>query len=224
MFSTVHNHVLQKINEANIIEYPYPHIIIDNFFPTSFYDHLIQNPIPKEYLNLLSNSKRVLKTYSSARNVLNLNTHLPMLPNHLRYLYQDLTKWFNFYLKNILFNKFNLRIPNIEVDVLYTRDSNSYSLGPHTDRKSKVLTSLIYLPEDESLSQFGTSIYIPKDPLFTCKGGPHYDRENFNLYKTIPFIPNKMFCFLKTDVSFHGVEPINKDIDRNLLIFDLQKK
>ena len=43
-------------------------------------------------------------------------------------------------------------------------DLTNYALGPHTDAVSKVVTLLIYLPQDDSQARYGTSIYAPKDP------------------------------------------------------------
>jgi hypothetical protein len=121
----------------------------------------------------------------------------------------------------MLLRKFNQSITNVKADALYTKDYQTYSLGPHTDKTNKVVTCLIYLPQDDSKSKYGTSIYIPKDKSFKCAGGPHHKREQFELHKTIPFVQNKLFCFLKSDTSFHGVEQIDINIERTLLIFDL---
>ena len=39
---------------------------------------------------------------------------------------------------------------------------------------------------------------------------------------TNPFVPNAMFVFLKTDNSFHGVEPVaDPDCRRWLLLYDI---
>jgi len=41
----------------------------------------------------------------------------------------------------------------------------------------------------------------------------------------MPFLPNTMFAFVKTDHSFHGVEPIvDAGISRYLLLYDLRVK
>jgi len=38
----------------------------------------------------------------------------------------------------------------------------------------------------------------------------------------MPFVPNSAFCFVKTNNSFHGVEPLEKeDTDRWALLFDI---
>lgn len=222
MFSDVHKHVTAKLSASRIIQDPYPHIIIDEIFPSTFYKLLLQNEIPSSELTNLKTAGRVGKGYSDARSVLNLYESMPDLKTN-RVFWENFAKWLDYYFKDMLLRKFKQPLNNVKGDALYTKDTQSYSLGPHTDKVTKVVTCLIYLPADGSNSECGTSIYTPKDSTFTCEGGPHYKREDFNLFQTIPYVPNKMFCFLKTNKSFHGVEPITKSIERPLLIFDLQK-
>ena len=102
-------------------------------------------------------------------------------------------------------------------------DRTRYSLGPHTDSPTKVVSLLFYLPADERLAQHGTSIYVPKDPAFTCPGGPHHPFGGFDRIATMPFLPNSLFGFVKTDNSFHGVEPfLEPGAGRWLLLYDLR--
>jgi hypothetical protein len=222
MFSDVHKHVLKKFAETKVELSPYPHLVIDNIFPDDFYELLLKNNIDKSEMINLRESNRVGPGYSGARYVLNLDDDLPMLTKN-RMFWQNVYKYLNFYFKDMLLHKFNQNRQNIYSDALYTKDYQTYSLNPHTDFPAKLLTCLIYLPVDNSMSDYGTSIYIPKDKNFKCLGGPQHKVKNFDLHKTISFTPNKMFCFLKTDNSFHGVEPIDKDVERTLLIFDLRK-
>ena len=64
-------------------------------------------------------------------------------------------------------------------------------------------------------------IYMPIDFKFTCSGGPHYKKENFNLVYTAPFKDNSAFGFVKTNNSFHGVEKVKKTSNRWLLLYDI---
>jgi hypothetical protein len=57
------------------------------------------------------------------------------------------------YLDNVSF-KHDLKLVN---------DKKNYGLGPHTDKLSKVISVLFYLPKDSTHQGTGTSIYIPKD-------------------------------------------------------------
>jgi hypothetical protein len=102
-------------------------------------------------------------------------------------------------------------------------DRTNYSLGPHTDSPRKALSFLFYLPADASREHLGTSIYMPRDPSFTCAGGPHYKFTNFQRMLTMPYVPNALFAFMKTNNSFHGVEPVEEaDAQRDLLLYDVR--
>ena len=54
----------------------------------------------------------------------------------------------------------------------------------------------------------GTSIY--EHPHLRCEGFKHHSFEGFKKVFTAPFIPNSLFGFLKSDISFHGVDPIGQ--------------
>jgi len=101
-------------------------------------------------------------------------------------------------------------------DVYLVRDTSDYSLGPHTDTPKKVITLIFYLKGDYHL---GTSVYAPKDPTFTDDTGEHFDSGGFDLVKTIPYIPNGVFGFARTNNSFHGVEPVKGE--RWNLLYDV---
>jgi hypothetical protein len=108
-------------------------------------------------------------------------------------------------------------------DALLVSDQTNYKIGPHTDAAHRLITFLYYLPKDNRFQQCGTGIYSPKDPSFTCKGDRHHSFEPFILEKTIPFTPNKLLIFVRTDRSFHGVETIEyEDITRRLLINNIR--
>lgn len=223
MFLDVHKHVTSKVKNAAIEDYPYDWTVIDEFFPSNYYSELVNNKLPDDVFLSLKDFERVGSGYSDSRHIVKLKPNMPYLDSHLRLFWENFAKYITFHFSPIILDKFNIPNFNLGSDLLYVKDNDQYKLGPHTDKKTKVLTCLIYLPENDQLKKYGTSIYIPKDPAFKCIGGPHYKREFFNLYKTIEFIPNRLFCFSKSDVSFHGVEPVDENVTRNLIIFDIQK-
>lgn len=95
------------------------------------------------------------------------------------------------------------------------RDFGGYSIGPHTDGRKENMTILFYLPKDDSQPRLGTSVYAPKDRSFTCDGSKHHDFEQFDKLFTVPYVTNSCFGFIRSDNSFHGVEPSNAE--RNLI-------
>lgn len=113
--------------------------------------------------------------------------------------------------------------PEFKSEALLVQDYSTYALPPHTDSPRKVMSFLFYLPEDDSMSRLGTSIYIPKDRRQLSEGGGYCRAEDFDLLTTMPYLPNTLFAFVKTPNAFHGVEAIQeRDIRRDLLLFDIK--
>lgn len=74
------------------------------------------------------------------------------------------------------------------------RDYAGYSIRPHPDSATKVMTTQYYLPVDESQSHLGTSFYRRLGP------------GNYETIRKSEFLPNRAYCFAVGDKSFHGVE------------------
>lgn len=87
---------------------------------------------------------------------------------------------------------------------------------------SKLVSLLFYLPRDTTLQHLGTSVYLPLDPAMRCEGTARHRFDRFRRIATMPFVPNALLGFLKTDQSFHGVEAIeDQEIERNLLLYNI---
>lgn len=84
------------------------------------------------------------------------------------------------------------------------RDEDGYEIKPHTDAPHKVFTLIFYLPDDDTNSAFGTYIYQPKVKSFTSEAPTQFDSNLFEIRKALPYKPNTVFGFMKTDRSFHG--------------------
>lgn len=223
MFSEEMKYTVDKINSTTVVSYPYTHIEVDNVFSDSVYQSILKNKIPSDCLYSLKDRGRVSAAYSEGRLVTDVKPSMVHLPNDIREFWEDFAIWMHYSFKKIILDKFDLTKKNIKVDCLYTRDSKGFHLRPHVDTNSKIVTALIYLSDNNHNLNIGTSIYLPKKENFVCETGMHHNFENFNLYKTVTYQPNKLFCFVKSNKSFHGLEPIKENITRDLLIFDIQR-
>jgi len=94
---------------------------------------------------------------------------------------------------------------------MLNRHEPDYSLGPHTDLRSKMATCLLYMPERAGLEHLGTTLYVPKQKGFTSDGARHLDPADFNAVGVLPFAPNTAVLFARTDRTFHGVEPFTRE-------------
>ena len=226
MFLEDELHAAYKLINSPILNFPFPHLYEENIFSDKFYSEIQKNlPDLNEMTSLavlapempglsiyndrmvidFSKKKSIQKVTKSKREFW-VSFHEQMAPNLLN-IFQ--AKFKNFldmrfkYLKNVSYYD----------QLQLVCDRKNYSLGPHTDQLSKVVSLLIYLPKDCAQISTGTSIYMPKDPSKLNLDSPHlhYKKEDFHKVITMPYAPNSAFCFIKTNNSFHGVEQIKME-------------
>jgi hypothetical protein len=230
MSSGVDLQVCYEVANAPLRLFPYPHFFVQNIFPAEYYAEM-QEMLPDSSDMLPIADVRPVKGYDE-RFVLTLTgPQFESLTPAKRLFWGSLREWLvGGRFGQVVLNKFgqflDQRFGKEEIglydEALLVQDTTNYKLGPHTDAPRKVITLLFYLPKDLSQAHLGTSLYMPKDPNFRCPGGPHYPHEGFEKLKTMPFLPNSLFAFVKTDNSFHGVEPIgDADCKRWLLLYDM---
>ncbi len=231
MSSNAELHLAYKVGNAELSLFPYPHFFVHNVFPSDFYAEIQANlPDPAALLPIAE--VRPVKGYKERFVFDFAGPQFNALPREKQAFWSGMHKWLlGGRFGQLVIEKFRPFIaqrfgndPNLELydEGLLVQDITNYSLGPHTDSPRKVITFLFYLPADESQRHLGTSIYLPKDPAFRCKGGPHYRHDGFERVWTMPFVPNSLFAFFKTDNSFHGVEPVlDADTRRWLLLYDI---
>lgn len=227
--------MLYRIGNAPINLYPFPHLYVRDVFPADFYAELLRHLPASEALSPLSQVRPIgSDVYDKTRSVLVLTPeHVGKLAEPYRGFWERIARMLmSGNLANLLFGKFGQFLQNRFKDqndleffdeALLVRDRQNYALGPHTDTPAKVFAFLFYLPADDLKSHLGTSIYVPKEPGFTCPGGPHYSPDRFERMMTMPYLPNSLFGFMKTANSFHGVEQVaDADVGRNLLLYDVK--
>lgn len=232
MSSHVEQHTLYQVANAPLREHPFPHILVEDVFEPDFYRLLQENLLPVELMRPIREVRKLGKKYSDARYVFPVaRDAIEALPGTQRAFWTAFSAWLlALPFAQVLFSKFAVGIDRrfgqrertLRNEALLVDDRTTFSLGPHSDAQTKVITVLFYLPADASRPHLGTSIYAPRDPAFRCPGGPHHAFEDFDRVKTMPYLPNTMFAFLKTDTSFHGVEPVRDEAyRRNLLLYDI---
>jgi hypothetical protein len=233
MSSNAELHLTYQIVNAPFNAFPYPHLYIRDAFPADYYARMQSMlPDPSRLVNL-SDLGRMAPGQYKERFVMALGggDKLPALTDEQRAFWSELHGWLVGgafrqrmieHFRGLLAQRFKGQMVAFFDEALLVQDTTNYSLGPHSDAPRKVITFLFYLPKDESQSHLGTSLYVPKDRNFRCQGGPHYPHAQFDRVWTMPFLPNSLFIFLKTDTSFHGVEPVqDPDTRRWLLLYDI---
>jgi hypothetical protein len=216
-----------QIANAELRRYPFPHFYVRPVFPEDFYRELLRRLPPTGILEPLEEAKGArfigdvadLARHEAGTSGGGLWSELAgwMLGEHFRDL---VMRRFQPYIARRFRNKDISR--RLEVEARFVRDFTSYSIGPHTDTPAKLVSLLFYLPADDSLREYGTSIYTPVDPDFRCVGTTWYKFSRFRKAMTMEFAPNALFAFFKTDQSFHGVELVKDEgIERNVLLYNI---
>jgi FkbM family methyltransferase len=227
-------HVVDRISRTEVHIDPFPHLVVDEVFPNDYYELILSRFPESTRMRPLSDSGRVAHgQYEERYALLFLNEEFARLTKEQAEFWRSLSEWlYSDPLANAFITRFHECLqPRMNVilntegqirakgDALLVQDHTRYAIGPHTDAPHRLVTFLFYLPRDNSMREFGTSLYKPKDPNFTCWGGPHHSFEQFERIKTVEFLPNRLLVFPKTEKSFHGVEQIQKNgIERRLLI------
>ncbi|MGH6891519.1 MAG: hypothetical protein ACREEP_04610 [Dongiaceae bacterium] len=216
------SHLITRLRSAEVVWEPYPHYYLENVFPADFYQSLLSHlPASAVYQNLFAVTTLKLDHFRH-RDQRDLNEGWTKnLPVEIRNFWDGFDEWFlgpelaQAVLKSFA-EPLRARIgeetswPAVSVESQLIRHRAGYFLGPHSDLRTKLAVLLLYLAPDESAGHLGTSLYRPKAPGFSCPDSTHYPFEDFVKVKTAPYKPNSLLAFLRSDISFHGVEPLSE--------------
>jgi hypothetical protein len=216
------SHFVTRLRAAEIVSEPYPHYYLENVLPTEYYQTLLRHlPTSAAYQNWLPLTRLKLD-YFQYRDQRNLDEGWTKnLPAELREFWDSFDEWFlGPELAQAVLESFATPLsarfgegtpwPMVSLESELIRHRAGYFLGPHTDRHTKIAVLLLYLAPDESALHLGTSLYRPKDRGFSDPDDKQHPFEDFVRVKTVPYKPNSMLAFLRSDISFHGVEPLSE--------------
>ncbi|MGH6954301.1 MAG: hypothetical protein ACREGL_08975 [Alphaproteobacteria bacterium] len=235
MYSDAKNHALYQIANAPMRPFPYPHFYVTEVFPAEFYAAMLANlPAAESYRSLAETGRVPSGAYKERSVFFFEEEQLGAIARERATFWLELAQWLlgpEFI--NLLAAKFDSCIQQrfaghsgnvrLKPEAFLVKDRSGYSIGPHSDAPHRLLSLLFYLPRDERWRRFGTSLFLPKDRSFTCEGGRHHGFERFDRIATMAYVPNTLFGFVKTDNSFHGVEPVDAEgIERDLLLYDIR--
>lgn len=224
-------HVVDRLRTADVVMEPYPHYTLDGVLPDDYYDALLRHlPSSEVYQNLFEVTDLKLDHFRHRDQRDFKDGWTEALPRGMKELWDEFHEWFlGPELAQAVLASFGKREwPEVIVESQLIRHRAGYFLGPHSDLNTKVAVVLLYLAPDDSAAHLGTSIYRPKDPGFSCPRSLHYPFDDFIRVETAPYKRNSMLAFLRSDISFHGVEPLSEEdaaaTSRDLIQYVLHDK
>ena len=196
LIESPYEYMKYKIQNTPVLTYPYPHILIENIFPQEFYNDIIKNiPSVEEFTP---------KPKYPGRKTLTLD-EIENLDDRKKDFWGKMESWLKSEdFTNLLLNKFAIKKSGYS-DYFLHKDLEDFEVKPHTDVRSKLVTYLFYLPEDNSLPQLGTNILVPKGDIIE-NSTKHQEWENFSIVRSSKYLPNSFFAFTPCENSFHGVK------------------
>jgi len=192
--------ILKAFFDAPIVESPYRHLYAEGVFGDLYQDILRNLPDGAEW-----------KAHNAAnRDYFPLGTIGFGMAKGKAEFWKDVSNWLcSKGMIQACLDKFGIK-KQCYLAASIVRQRVGYSLGPHTDSPNKVLTLLFYLPAKDDDLDSGTVVYVPKDRGLRCSGNKHHDFKDFDVVKKMPFKPDSVFAFEKSNISFHGVETVKK--------------
>ena len=205
--------------------HPFPFFYTTNLFPHIFYKNII-SMMPDLHQYERSDQRRTTNRNSlEFRRRINLTEKISTSRlngqqlNFWKFLSNTLssTKFSSIIKKEFapqLARRYRTSEPNTRTRIELISDLNGYEIKPHTDAPHKIITILFYFPETLEQTNLGTHIYEPRVHGFTEETGKQLSFELFKTYSEIPFLPNSMLAFMKTNNSFHGRPKIKQNLER----------
>jgi len=107
----------------------------------------------------------------------------------------------------------------LEVDWMFTCDRGGYMLEPHTDHPRKMVTFLLYLTAHNAGKILpGTSVYLPLCNKIRAWDSYRVSRSDFAEVVRARHVEGHFVAFVKSDISWHGVEPGTNDKEMRMSI------
>jgi len=237
IFSNARSHALYRVINTQTSTWPHKHKFVENVFPDDFYAELLRHlPATTAYTRLSLTGKVAEGDYEMRSGFLFNEEHLARVPSETAAFWTGVFREvFNTeFVATMLahhadeiqarLSREGVPYPDtIHKDMILVRDTRSSGIKGHTSDQKNLISCLFYLPTTEQYIGCGTTLYLPKDRAMRCWGGRHYEFDIFDKAYTIPYKPNSLFMFVKTDTTFHGVEPMQVEgLERNLGLFYIQ--
>lgn len=206
-------HFIRRLRGAKVELDPFPHYFLEGVFPDDYYRDMLQHlPASDVYDNLYEVTDLKLDHFRH-RDQRNMDRGwTEELPSEQRIFWDAFNQWFlSDELSQAVLASFPRESwPAVSVESQFIRHRAGYFLGPHSDLHTKLVVLLLYLAPDDSAEHLGTSLYRPKEAGFSCPNSKHYAFEDFIRVKTAPYRPNSLLAFMRSDISFHGLEPLSE--------------
>jgi hypothetical protein len=234
MLEAIRTHVANKLAQAELELSPFPHLIVERFFPDEVFEKILEFNLfrqneGREWLSKEASVSVTSRTPYHARKQIDLYVREPIRGSleHAQF-WSTLSRcflgddWFPRLVYQTFPTYFRLRFGDLVDDpdffslfrreLFLQRHEPGYYIGPHTDIPIRIFTAIFSFADQAGYEEFGTELLAPDDRLARCWGLDHYKPTGFRVSKIAPYAPNNFLLFFKTRQSFHSVRAITEDV------------
>jgi hypothetical protein len=232
--AALRRHIEAKLAAAPLETSPFPHLIIENFFPADVYADILRfNPFQRnagtQWYDRKTSANTTSRTPYYARKQINFhaNDAFDAPPDEQRFwtALKDCflaDTWFEELVAEKYREYFSIRFGDFvsepgafarfKKELFLQQHEPGYYIGPHTDIPTRIFTCIFSFARTTGFEEYGTELLVPKDPLARCWGNDHYFPDGFEIKKLAPYAPNNFLLFFKTRHSFHAVKAITPEV------------
>ncbi len=225
--------IARKLADTPLEHDPFPHLIIENFFPPAVYSTILQvNPFRasegNEWISRPSASSLRSETPFWHRKQIALPPSIEGLDREIDRFWTEVAAlmqggdWFFERIREKCRAYLSYRYGPLAEDADFRsffkiehflqRHDAGYFIGPHTDVPHRVATCIFSFADRDGYEEYGTQLCIPLDRLVRCSGRSHHKPDEFRVVKVAPYKPNNFLLFLKTPHSFHSVRSLPAEV------------
>jgi len=219
--------VLQNLKTNNIHYDPYPHIYIENVYPTKTFDTLYENfpvsAIKDNTQAIQSHTHRYLADDVLNKDVCNTpNIWKDFFELHTsQKFYEQVLNIFNTHFKKYIGE--NVRVRGTEGNTKIVTDTQfvvhrpyeSTTRTTHLDNPLELYAGLLYFRQRDDKTKGGNFEIFKTDEIkqvYANTGREVPENVEKTLTKTIPYKANSFVLFVNTNKSVHGVTPRAKTL------------
>lgn len=193
---------LQRIVDTNIMIYPTRMLVIENFIEPTLFQKLI-NTWP---------DKTILK---ESEPIGRFQVNNILFNKFYKKLYDEVIN--NKFIKSAVLDKLGLEFEvKNETDIQLWEDTETFEVNDvHIDFEKFDVTFGLYLPEDDSLKDYGTEFWSPNE--YTEDWDKSFRKEECDFIFKIPFVPNIIYFMPRNNKSWHSSPNMPDKITRKHL-------
>ena len=200
--SDITTYSLQRIVDTDVLVYPTRMLVINNFIEPDLFKNLL-NTFPGR--DVLIESEPIGRFQS---NNININKYYNTLYNEVLN---------NKLVKAAILDKLGLEFePTDDTDIQLWEDTETFRVSDvHIDNEFFDVTFGLYMPNDDSLKEYGTEFWSPN--RYTDDWNTSFRKYECDFIFKIPFIPNMIYFIPRSNKSWHSSPNMARNISRKHL-------